>query len=115
VLTARARRVDGSAVKSLPVSIAVRGDPPPLVRIEATSPIAEETSEPLRRTPLVGVFTISRTGPTNEPLSVFVYYSGMATPGVDYQQPPATVTIPAGAASTEIRIQAVPDQAERRN
>jgi len=110
VLTARATRADGSAIKSPPVSITVRGDPPPLVRIEATSPIAEETSEPLRRVPLTGVFRISRTGPTNEPLSVFVYYSGMATPGVDYQQPSASVTIPAGAASVEIRIQAVPDQ-----
>ena len=69
VLTARATRADGSALKSAPVSITVRGDPPPpMVRIDATSPIAEETSEPLRRVPLTGVFTISRTGPTNDAL-----------------------------------------------
>jgi len=104
VLTARATRADDTPLKSAPVSITVRGDPPPLVRIEATSPIAEETSEPLRRVPLTGIFRISRTGPTNEPLSVFVYYSGMATPGVDYPQPPSMVTIPAGAASTEVQI-----------
>ncbi|MCI0748577.1 MAG: Ig-like domain-containing protein, partial [Verrucomicrobia subdivision 3 bacterium] len=111
VLTARATRVDGSAVTSAPVSITVRGDPPPpLVRIDATSPIAEETSVPFRRLPLVGVFTISRTGPTNEPAPVFVQYSGMATPGVDYPEQPSMVTIPPGAVSTQIRIQATPDQ-----
>lgn len=110
VLTARATRANGTALKSVPVAITVRGDPPPsLVRIDATSPIAEETSVPFRRLPLVGVFTVSRTGPTNVPTSVWVHYSGMATPGVDYSQPPIAVTIPAGATSTEIRIEAIND------
>jgi hypothetical protein len=109
VLTARATRTDGSALKSAPVSITVRGDTPPIMRIEATSPIAEESSTPFRRTPLIGVFTVSRTGPTNEAMSAFVHYSGMATQGVDYPGQGFMVGIPAGATSTEIRIEATPD------
>ncbi len=76
----------------------------PVVKIEATRPIAEESSYPLRRLPLRGEFTISRTGPTKEALSVFVLYSGLATPGVDYPAQPFFVTIPAGADSTTIEI-----------
>ena len=85
-------------------SSAQSDDPPHTVRIDATSPIANET------TSHVGVFTISRTGPTNHPAPVFVQYSGTATPGVDYPEQPSMVTIPAGAFSTHIRIQATPDQ-----
>jgi hypothetical protein len=93
-------------------SFTVTGEPPPtVVSIEATQPIAEETSAPLRRMNLVGVFTISRTGPTNHSLPVFVHYSGTATPGVDYPYLPWFVTIPAGASSTEIRVEAIPDSA----
>ena len=78
------------------------------VRIVATSPVAEEASA--SGPALVGVFTISRTGPTTYDAPVFVQYSGTATPGVDYPEQPSMVTIPAGATSTEIRIQATPDQ-----
>jgi hypothetical protein len=88
-----------------------------VVRIEATSPIAEETSAPLRRLNLVGAFTISRTGPTNNPLSVFVQYSGTATPGMDYPILPWLTSIPAGATSTVIRVEAkvddLPEPVER--
>ena len=77
---------------------------PPTVRIDATSPIADET------TSHVGVFTISRTGPTNHPAPVFIQYSGTATPGVDYLEQSSMVTIPAGAFSIHIRIQPTPDQ-----
>jgi hypothetical protein len=98
----------GTRVTSAPVHFTVVGDPfATLVRIEATGRIAEESSEPFRRLNLVGEFTISHTGPTNEPVSVFVQYSGSATPGVDYPYLPWTATIPAGSRSTEIRV--VPD------
>src|SRR5439155_3357618 len=78
--------------------------PHAVVSIEATQRIAEESSQPLRRLPLVGEFRISRNGPTNEPLSVFVLYSGTATPGEDYPHPPLLVTIPAGAYSSSFQI-----------
>ena len=44
----------------------------------------------------VGEFTISRTGPTNSGLPVFVHCAGTATPGKDYDPLPWLVTIPAG-------------------
>jgi hypothetical protein len=107
-LTARFERSPGLAVTSPPVNITVGGEPPmPVVSIEATQPIAEESSMPFRRMNLIGVFTISRTGPTNHSLPVFVHYSGTATPGVDYPHLPFFVSIPAGASSTKIEV--VPD------
>ncbi len=112
-LTARAfAETNGVSISatSAPVRIAVKGGPVlPVVGIEATRPIAEETSDPLDRLRLIGEFTITRTGPTNDALPVFVHYSGMATPGVDYPALPWLVTIPAGETSTAIRVEAIPD------
>ncbi len=82
----------------------------PVVGIEATQRIAEESSEPFRRLNLVGEFTLLRTGPTNESLTAYVHYSGTAMQGVDYAPLPWVVTIPAGARSTVIRVEAIPDQ-----
>ena len=105
LLTARAVSTLGERLQSPSVHITVKSEPPgPVVHIEATQRIAEETSFPLRRLPLRGEFTISRTGPTNEPLSVFVHYSGTATPGADYPRVPWLVEIPAGVSSTRIEI-----------
>src|SRR5439155_11884915 len=81
-----------------------------IVSIAATGRIAEEDSSPLDRLPLAGVFTISRTGPTNASLPVFVQYSGIATAGMDYPLLPWLVEIPAGARATEIRVVPTPDQ-----
>jgi hypothetical protein len=80
-----------------------------VVSIEATQRIAEESSEPFRRLNLVGEFTISRIGPTNNSASVFVRYSGTATPDLDYPSLPGLVTIPSGSVSTEIRVEAIND------
>jgi hypothetical protein len=108
VLTARGFTEDGTAVAvSPPVNIAV-GPPPPgvVVSIEASQPIAEETSFPLRRLAFRGELTISRTGPTDGPLPVFLHVGGLATPGADYPVLPKLVTIPVGAAS--VRLEVVP-------
>ena len=83
--------------------------PNPIVSIEATDPIAEESSHPLRRIAFRGRFTISRTGPTDNPLSVFVLYSGTATPGVDYPRLPWLVSIPAGTNKVELEVVPIPD------
>lgn len=82
--------------------------PSPIVSIEASSPIAEESSYPYRRLPLRGRFTLSRTGPTEHETRVFVLYGGTAKPGVDYPFLPWLATIPAG--TNRIDIDVVPNQ-----
>lgn len=107
-LTARFVQIPSLAVTSPPVNITV-GPARPVVRIEATQRIAEESSFPLRRLALRGEFTISRIGPTNDSVGVFVHYSGTATPGVDYPYLGFGVAIPAGATSTRIEIVPIDD------
>ena len=63
---------------------------PPVVTILASDPNASEIG------PDTGAFTISRTGPTNDNLTVFYGVGGTAQPGVDYQPLAGHVTIPAG-------------------
>lgn len=110
VLTARTSLGLDHRIVSPPVRITVGLEPPlPVVRIEATQCIAEETSDPLAWPPLSGLFMISRTGPTTDGLPVFVQYSGTATAGHDYPALPWLVTIPAGAASVKIRVEAIND------
>ena len=75
-----------------------------IVSIQATGPIAEESSFPYRRLAFRGRFTISRTGPTELALPVFVHYSGSATPGLDYPFLPWLVSIPAGTNQLEIEV-----------
>jgi hypothetical protein len=111
LLTARGfDEPDHPLLDSKPVRITVGQEPPPpVVSIEATQPVAEESAEPLRRMNLIGEFTISRTGPTDQPQRLFVHYSGMATPVVDYPDLPWMVTIPAGAVSTTIQVVPIND------
>lgn len=82
-------------------------DPTPVVWIEATQPT---TSEPCPTClVLPGVFTLSRSVVTDQPLAVRVSYSGTATAGLDYDKLPGFVTIPAGKASQEIVVLAKMD------
>ena len=83
--------------------------PAPMVSIEATGRIAEESSFPFRRLAMRGRFTISRTGPTDTGLPVFVHYRGTALPDVDYPALPWLVRIPAGADSVELEVVPKPD------
>ncbi len=46
--------------------------------------------------------TVSRLGSIAAPLTVLLSFSGSAMPGVDYETPPASVTIPAGQISATI-------------
>ncbi|HXI50626.1 MAG TPA: Calx-beta domain-containing protein [Candidatus Saccharimonadales bacterium] len=95
---------------SPPIHITVSPEvPPTVISIEATHPIAEEDSIPFDRLALVGVFTICRTGPTNDSVPVWIEYTGSARAGEDYPVLPAVVTIQPGAASTQIRVEPIAD------
>jgi len=75
----------------------------PVVTILASDPEASEIgSDP-------GAFTVSRTGPTNNDLTVFYRVGGTAQPGVDYQPLPGHLTIPAGAVSADVTVTPIAD------
>ena len=76
---------------------------PPVVTIVATDYHAAETETDS------GVFKISRTGATEASLLVFYELSGTARNGVDYQELPRSITIPAGAASATITVKPIND------
>jgi hypothetical protein len=57
-----------------------------------------------------GVLTISRTGATTTPLSVFLTYDGTATAGVDYQALPLAVTIPPGTNAVQLLVLPIDDE-----
>ncbi|MEO5959483.1 MAG: CHRD domain-containing protein, partial [Opitutaceae bacterium] len=52
------------------------------------------------------VFTITRTGSTAAPLTVFYSLGGTAVVGVDYATLPGSLTIPAGASSATVQVAA---------
>jgi hypothetical protein len=84
----------------------------PVVRIEATVPETMEPSPEVRVRP--GQFTISRTGPVDEPLTVACGFGGSASPVADYRLDPtpvmASFTIPAGKASLDVYVGPVDDE-----
>ena len=51
-----------------------------------------------------GLFTVTRTGDTSQPLTVPYSLTGTATSGVDYQALSGTVTIPAGSTTATIQV-----------
>ncbi len=77
--------------------------PLPTVTIAATDPNASETG------PDNGVFTITRTGDTTNPLVVAYTIGGTATNGTDYQLLSGSATIGAGQASTTITLTPIDD------
>lgn len=85
-------------------------EPEGVVSIEATRRISEETAAPLRRLNLVGEFTITRTGPSERSLPVWLHISGSATPQRDYEPLPLLATIPAGEATLALPVRAVLDE-----
>jgi hypothetical protein len=89
-------------------TVAITGDPLPAVSVVATPSIA---SLPAGQS---ATLTISRTGPTPDPLTVDLAFGGPAVEGTDYQVSGAgfqasssTVTIPAGSASTTLTVTAL--------
>ncbi len=78
--------------------------PRPVVSITALDVTAAEPTDP-------GVFQVTRTGSTAAPLVVSFTVAGTAAPGVDYGALPASVTIPAGAASASLTVTPIDDGA----
>ncbi|MBL8757599.1 MAG: hypothetical protein JNK35_04115 [Phycisphaerae bacterium] len=79
-------------------------DNEPVVSVIASAPAAAEGGA-------VGRFTVARTGPTSQALTVHYTLSGSATMSDDYAPIGGTVVIPAGAASAIIIITPIDDQA----
>ncbi|HYV33007.1 MAG TPA: Calx-beta domain-containing protein, partial [Candidatus Binatia bacterium] len=78
--------------------------PPPVVTIVASDPDASETG------PDPGTFTVSRTGATNDPLTVFYFTRGTALNGLDYRALFDYVVIPAGASSADVTVLPIDDE-----
>ncbi|HRE08104.1 MAG TPA: DUF1800 family protein [Opitutaceae bacterium] len=75
---------------------------PPTVSIAATVPTTDTLSG------LPAVFTVTRTGSTAAPLTVYFEVGGSAIQGVDYQTLPTSITVPAGATSASLSLLALP-------
>jgi hypothetical protein len=75
----------------------------PRVTVTATSAAREQG-------PTSGLFTVSRTGDTSNPLTVTYTVGGTATPSTDYTPLTGVVVIPAGAASAPIAVNPLDDQ-----
>ena len=76
-------------------------DNEPRVSIAAINQAAEPNTP--------GMFTITRTGPTTQPLTVKLTRTGTATSGVDFVALPLSIVIPAGAVSADIYVQPLAD------
>jgi Bacterial Ig domain len=80
----------------------------PSVSILATDPYALEGTSS-------GAFTLIRTGPTTNALTVNLLISGTASNGVDYVTIPDTATIQLGFSAVDIAVQPIVDLAKRGN
>ncbi len=112
VLTARTPASPGPWLESRPVTIRVGPEAPVgQLALVATQRIAEEDSAPtMRPSRFNGEFTISRTGSTVNAQPFYLAVSGTAISGRDYKALPFSLSIPAGAASITVPVEAIPDE-----
>jgi hypothetical protein len=73
------------------------------VVVVATDPVAAEDGLD------TGAWTVSRQGPTSDPLTAFYALSGTAGAGVDYAALPGSVTIPSGATQATVTLEPIDD------
>ncbi|BCU78329.1 hypothetical protein llg_30440 [Luteolibacter sp. LG18] len=78
----------------------ILNDDTPTVTVVATDATATEGPSSVD----TGTFTVSRTGPATDPLTVNFTVSGTATSGSDYTAVGTSVTIPAGASSAPLTV-----------
>ena len=86
----------------------------PVVNIFATDPDATEIPEVPPGMGLVqrvdpAIFTVTRSGPTGFPMTVFYHIGGTASNGVDYVKLPDSVIIPEGAREAQIEVDPIDD------
>jgi len=93
-LTAKATDNHGNTAFSDPINVTVT--PTPVVSVQASVSLASADGP--------GIFTITRTGDTNQDLSVPFFLLGNAKNGVDYADISNSVTIPAGQFSTDVTV-----------
>jgi hypothetical protein len=94
VLTAQVTDNQGNTALSDPVNVTVV--PMTFVTVETTEQVASRDGQ--------GIFTIERTGATNEDLHVLYFLGGTAQNGVGFAQVPVEVIIPAGQFSADVVI-----------
>ena len=83
-------------------TVTITDDERPTVTLRLTDDASEAGLDP-------GTFTVTRTGPTSNPLTVNYSIGGGATNGVDYQTIGTSVTIPAGSATGTVVITPIAD------
>lgn len=93
--------VNSTSATSTPYALAWHSLP--TVSVAATVPTASES------TGAAGVFTLTRTGDTTLPLYVPLVVGGGAVPGSHYAALPASVILPANAASVTVFVTPIPD------
>ncbi|MGL5194874.1 MAG: SBBP repeat-containing protein, partial [Chroococcales cyanobacterium] len=99
---------DGKATAETPIQVSIDVNPI-IVTVEATKPDASENGD-------LGEFTFTRTGDTSEAMTVnFAIASAthwsrpQATNGIDYEEIPTWITIPAGESSATLTIVPIDD------
>jgi len=83
------------------------GNALPLVSVIASDAIAAETDSSTRANP--GEYTLFRTGPTANPLTVSLTMAGTASNGVDYGAIAGSITFAAGSASAVVPLTVIDD------
>jgi hypothetical protein len=81
----------------------------PAVSVAAVTPTVPENGMDS------GTFLFSRTGSTQNDLTVFYSAGGTATPGTDYSSLVGVVVIPGGSATATVRFQTIDDKAVESN
>lgn len=79
----------------------------PVVSIEATVPVTTEPGPTIRVIP--GKLTLTRTGDTENPLTVHLAYGGQAQPDLDYRRLPEEVEFAAGESIVTLLVMAIDD------
>ena len=105
-LAAKAVDTKGIPVQSRIVPIVV-GTPLPLVSLTASVPQTSEPGPTIRVIP--GAFTLKRDSGIERELTVYLAYDGSATPDVDYDALPKTVTFAPGVGAVDLSVVALQD------
>jgi hypothetical protein len=97
----------GNTAGNATITIADNDGPPAgagsTVSVTATTPAAAEQG------PVAGVFTLTRTNPNANPLTVFYSLSGSATNGLDFTALTGSIVIPANQPTVTVTITPVDD------